>query len=222
MLETLNEILLAVSNRGSTGAADMVVLLAIIFNSDNGGLLAGSVFKMLRPKEKAKRSPQQQQQHQQHLRPIAKAKLAARTTTTTNTTIANNKSTPGMLAVASPNKTWVGVAGAVFLGTSTALALGVSDRLLLLSPYLYFFSGEDGGGELSRSNEVFAFGHATQMKLGAAGVALCAVGIVGDLWESLLKRAANVKVSDRQQTRLSMRETVFITIYSSTATVVNN
>lgn len=97
---------------------------------------------------------------------------------------------PGLLNVASPNKTWVGVGGAIVLGTITAVSLeGVLDRLCragLLSPA--------GSGSQEQCGLFFSLGGVTGGWLGLAGVGLCAVGVVGDLWESLLKRAAMVKV----------------------------
>lgn len=131
--------------------------------------LAGSVFKLLRRK----------QQHQRKRSPASPAPAAVGVAATGSTT-------PSLLAVASPNKTWVGVAGAIILGTTTALALeGLTCRLF--------------AGTLSRASDglsdVFSITALNQGLLCATGVALCMVGVVGDLWESLLKRAAMVKVS---------------------------
>lgn len=41
----------------------------------------------------------------------------------------------------------------------------------------------------------FSLGGMTPLWLGVAGAGICVVGVVGDLWESLLKRLAMVKVS---------------------------
>ena len=43
--------------------------------------------------------------------------------------------------------------------------------------------------------KAFSLGSMGLGLLGAAGAGICVVGVVGDLWESLLKRMAMVKVS---------------------------
>eukprot|EP00752_Nemacystus_decipiens_P006315 g5694.t1 len=169
--------LVALRFRGSRGAADIVFLLAVVFNSDNGGLLAGSVFKVLRRNRNSYFRPQRQQPSKRS--PPAQAELAA-----------TGSKTPGLLAVASPNKTWVGVTGAIVLGTATALVLeGLAGRLLMgrLS--------RASAGSSDHAEDVFTVTGLGRGLLCAAGVAVCMVGVVGDLWESLLKRAAMVKDS---------------------------
>eukprot|EP00903_Cladosiphon_okamuranus_P017954 g16519.t1 len=163
--------LVALRFRGSKGAADVVFLLAVVFNSDNGGLLAGSVFKILR---RGKHQPRQRS-------PASPASAGAAT--------AGNQ-TPGLLAVASPNKTWVGVTGAIVLGTATALTLeGLACRLLTGTSWKM-------NNEFAREPEdVFSITGLNRGLLCATGVAICAVGVVGDLFESLLKRSAMVKDS---------------------------
>ncbi|CAM9493584.1 unnamed protein product [Ascophyllum nodosum] len=155
---------------GPTGATDVVVLLAIVFNSDNGGLLAGSIFKALRRRHgrtlRARPSPSDS--------PATAAKAAP------------SADVPSILAIASPNKTWVGVTGAISLGTATALAAGPA--IALLSRLVFSL------GVLS-PEESFSLGKMTPAWLGITGAGVCVLGIVGDLWESLLKRAATVKDS---------------------------
>lgn len=130
--------------------------------------LAGSIFKFL------------QRKRQQH-----------------NSNKATGHNIPSLLAVASPNKTWVGVTGAIFLGTTTAVALEGSLRRLASGPLSQLGVGLPG--DLSAG--VFSIGTMGWQGLSAAGVAICVVGVVGDLWESLLKRTAMVKVREhwRQQ-----------------------
>lgn len=57
--------------------------------------------------------------------------------------------------------------------------------LALVSPF--------GGGDLS-DEEAYSIESMSPAWLGVTGVLICAVGVVGDLWESLLKRLAMVKV----------------------------
>lgn len=134
--------------------------------------IAGSIFKYLRSKQHGDVQSQQPQQPQKR----SSAGLPPKTVAATGS------STPGLLAVASPNKTWVGVTGAIILGTATALVLeGLACRLSASEPVQDCFSVSALNRDL----------------LCATGVVICAVGIVGDLWESLLKRAAMVKASGR-------------------------
>ncbi|CAN0233312.1 unnamed protein product [Scytosiphon promiscuus] len=174
--------LVALRFRGSRGAADVVFLFAVVFNSDNGGLLAGSVFKALRRKRRGVREPRRQD---------ARSSDDPKSTAAASTATSPGVSNPGLLNVASPNKTWVGVTGAIVLGTTTALTLEGVLRVLYLGPLSQSHrvsSGEQDG-------VFFSLGGVPWGWLGSAGVAVCGVGVVGDLWESLLKRAAMVKDS---------------------------
>ncbi|CAN0041267.1 unnamed protein product [Pylaiella littoralis] len=177
--------LVALRFREPRGAADVVFLLAVVFNSDNGGLLAGSVFKLLqRKRERNLRvSPQLQQKQQRD--------LSTGVTQAADAFAATGNST-SLLTVASPNKTWAGVTGAVALGTATALALEGSLFYLISGPLSQMGVGLPGD---VRAGGVFSIGDMRWERLGAAGVAVCVVGVVGDLWESLLKRTAMVKDS---------------------------
>lgn len=160
-----------------------MILLAIVFNSDNGGLFAGSLSKALWQRQR----PYQPTPH--HSQPHPKPQHQPQRLTTTTTTTAP----PGILSVASPNKTWAGVIGAVALGTATALALRPGLRLLSVA-----FSSSLGSGRHEGfivPEEAFSLGGMGLGLLGAAGAGICVVGVVGDLWESLLKRMAMVKVS---------------------------
>ncbi|CAM9299991.1 unnamed protein product [Laminaria digitata] len=188
----------AIRFRASTGAADVVILLAIVFNSDNGGLFAGSLSKALRPR-------------QQPYQPTPHHQSQPHTTTTTTTTTAAAAATPlailstttatatppSILSVASPNKTWVGVIGAVALGTATALTLRPGVHILSVTVFSSWSSSGGGGGDggFFVPEEAFSLGGMSPGLIGAAGAGICVVGVVGDLWESLLKRMATVKDS---------------------------
>ncbi|CAN0207887.1 unnamed protein product [Ectocarpus sp. 12 AP-2014] len=99
----------------------------------------------------------------------------------------------GLLTAASPGKTWVGVSGSIALGTATALTLEQALLFLLHEPLLSRV-GESLPGEEERGG-VFSVGGMSSGRLGVVGAGLCVVGVVGDLWESLLKRTAMVKDS---------------------------
>lgn len=59
--------------------------------------------------------------------------------------------------------------------------------------WLYYGVSAAGGGAFS-GGVFFSLGDMAPAWLGVAGVGICVVGVVGDLWESLLKRLATVKV----------------------------
>lgn len=99
-----------------------------------------------------------------------------------------------MLTVASPNKTWVGILGAVALGTGTAVALGALAPHVRWSSAPSMFSRHPGDDGDQPEHGAFSLASMAPVQLGFAGAGLCLVGILGDLWESLLKRAASVKV----------------------------
>ncbi|CAN0013256.1 unnamed protein product [Ectocarpus fasciculatus] len=179
--------LVALRFRGSRGAADVVFLLAVVFNSDNGGLLAGSVYKVLRRKRQHLSSSALLQQQQRQRSSASHTPAAAGAAETT----ASNKH-PGVLTVASPGKTWVGVTGAIALGTATALTLEPALFFLFHGPLL-LQGGENLAGE--ERGDFFSAGGMPSGRLGFLGAGLCVVGVVGDLWESLLKRTAMVKDS---------------------------
>lgn len=72
------------SLRGPTGAADVVMLLAIVFNSDNGGLFVGSLSKMFvharpsRPSDQHHHLPHQRQRRQQGERRYEQGQTSSR------------------------------------------------------------------------------------------------------------------------------------------------
>lgn len=107
---------------------------------------------------------------------------------------ATGNSNLSLLTVASPNKTWVGVTGAIVLGTVTAVTLENGALFRLVSGPLTQM-GVDVPGDLTEQG-VFSIDGMRWGRLCATGVAICVVGVVGDLWESLLKRTAMVKVSE--------------------------
>ncbi|CAM9721433.1 unnamed protein product [Ectocarpus sp. 13 AM-2016] len=180
--------LVAIRFRGSRGAADVAFLLAVVFNSDNGGLLAGSMYKVLRRKRPLHLSSSELLQRRQlssgSQTPPAADGAADMTP---------GKKHLGLLTVASPGKTWVGVTGSIALGTATALTLEQVLLFLLHEPLLSKV-GESLPGEEERGG-VFSVGGMSSGRLGVVGAGLCIVGVVGDLWESLLKRTAMVKDS---------------------------
>ncbi|CAM9246272.1 unnamed protein product, partial [Discosporangium mesarthrocarpum] len=122
---------------GRHGAGNVIFLLAVVFNADNGGLFVGSMSKRV------------------------KQAISGATTT---------PSFPNVLTLASPNKTWAGVAGAMTLGTLTAVAWSEG----------WGWAGYDGFSASSLPLQARA----------AVGMALSVMGVVGDLGESMLKRAA--------------------------------
>ena len=140
---------------------------------------AGSVFKILRTTKNGDAQSQPQQAYKRS--PASPAQPTA---------AATGNGAPGVLAVASPNKTWVGVTGAIVLGTATALAL----EALACSLFRGGLS-RAGGGISEHAEDFFSISAVRRGLACAAGVTICVVGVVGDLWESLLKRAAMVKVS---------------------------
>ncbi|CBN74856.1 Phosphatidate cytidylyltransferase [Ectocarpus siliculosus] len=180
--------LVALRFRGSRGAADVVFLLAVVFNSDNGGLLAGSMYKVLRRKRQLHLSSSELLQRHQRSSASQTPPAAAGAAEMTP-----GQKHPGLLTVASPGKTWVGVTGSIALGTATALTLEQALLFLLHEPLLSRV-GESLPGEEERGG-VFSVGGMSSGRLGVVGAGLCIVGVVGDLWESLLKRTAMVKDS---------------------------
>lgn len=76
------------------------------------------------------------------------------------------------------------------LGTTTALVLEGVLGGLFRRPFSEIYG--DWPGE--RNGVTFSLGGVPWGWLGLAGAAMCAVGVLGDLWESLLKRTAMVKV----------------------------
>lgn len=150
--------------------------------------LAGSMYKVLRRKRQLHLSSsellQQRQRSSASQTPPAAAGAAEMTPV---------KKHPGLLTVASPGKTWVGVTGSIALGTATALTLEQALLFLLHGPLLSRV-GESLPGEEEKGG-VFSVGGMSSRRLGGVGAGLCVVGVVGDLWESLLKRTAMVKVS---------------------------
>lgn len=144
--------------------------------------LAGSIFNILRRTQHG--DAQSQQQQTCNWSPVSPAPAAVAAAAE------SESETPGLLTVASPNKTWVGVTGAIVLGTATALALeGLACRL---------FTGtlsRTSVGLPEQAEDIFSITAMDRGLLCATGVAICVVGVVGDLWESLLKRTAMVKVS---------------------------
>lgn len=236
------------------GATDVVVLLAIVFNSDNGGLLVGSMSKAFfrrkrkRPCPAWRSSPTTAQQQENPLGvpsreiPQSSGRASEARMITRHLDAHTVVAQMNLLSVASPNKTWAGTAGAIGLGTATALGLGAllqcrygcsssvgattwrcqegcigigSDKglfvhiLSYMEKYLCFSLctlrrvlawGDIAASPMRDASSgddealAVALGVMSSGELILTGAAVSVVGIVGDLWESLLKRVAGAKV----------------------------
>lgn len=229
---------------------DVVSLLAIVFNSDNGGLLLGSIAKALRQRRRV--GEREHPPTKEAPAPLSPPSVARADASGRQTPVARPRS---ILTLASPGKTWVGNAGAVGLGTATAIALGVLLQIRAgncstggplgsrdagewrgdstsgglgfpladiaapswgsLSCVLracgtsdegVFHSAMPGCAIGQPESDVMLHPALEGLSFGALatmGAAVSAVGVVGDLWESLLKRAAGVKVRTPRQGRTS-------------------